>query len=84
MFDCDIRWDLNAKPYVWLNGGNDTPLGKEIAALGDIERRELAYQLMSMHGRGEDRFRLNGVWYRVDLGTFFIPTAEDRPLEEVL
>jgi hypothetical protein len=71
MDECNIEWDLNLKPYVWVKDDHGTDLGREIATLGEIERRELAFQLMSVMGRGESTVLINGNRFSLFPETFY-------------
>jgi hypothetical protein len=79
VFNCEFCWDLRAKPYVWVTRGHDTPMGRAIGGLGEIERRELACQLYSVLGRGERHVLINGVRYALCRDTFFTPEPEHYP-----
>jgi hypothetical protein len=69
-FDCELKWNVNRKPYVWLGDGHDTEIAKEIAKLNERERWELAFQLSSVLKRGESLVIINGRKFLLDLQSF--------------
>lgn len=78
-FNCDLRWHLNQKPYVWVESGHDTDMGREVAKLGEIERRELAFQLMSVINRGESVAVINGIRFELNVSSYHELPKDDYP-----